>query len=172
LHALYRLYQALDGWLCITVESDSQWQALCRAISADELLADARFANPSARLQHDAGLAATLAAIFIQRRTSEWVDLLYSASVPCAPVEQDFLTDFVSDPQSVANGLIAAHQHPTLGTVQVAHRWLRFSQTPIQCRAPAPLLGQHTRQVLLAALGYTGEEIESLRAQQVIRWEG
>lgn len=171
LHALYRLYQAADGWLCITVESETQWQALCRALGTPEFLADARFVDAFARRQNDDVLAMTLADTFKQRRAGEWVDLLSKAFVPCAPVVNEFLTAFISDPQSVANGLIAAHQHPTLGTVQVAHRWLRFSQTPIQCKAPAPLLGQHTRQVLVA-LGYTGEEIESLREQQVIGWEG
>ncbi len=167
LHALHRLYEAADGWLCITVESDAQWEALCYATGKGKLLADARFATASSRLHHDEALSSILAETFGTRNVADWITTLELAGVPCAPVVEDFANQFFADAQSIANGMIVEHEHPALGTVRLAHRWLQFSETPIQSTTPTPLLGQHTREVL-AQLGYLATEIEALREQAVV----
>jgi formyl-CoA transferase/CoA:oxalate CoA-transferase len=170
LHALHGLYETTDGWLCLTLEQEKQWTALCEAIGRTELCTNVRFTNVATRLQQDEALTAALAATFRQRTTTEWLAKLESAGVPCAPVVADFNQRFVCDAQTVANEMIVTQQHATLGEVQMAHQWLRFSETPIACTKPTPLLGQHTHEVLME-LGYSTAEIEALFAQKVIARE-
>ena len=170
LHALHGLYETADGWLCLTLERGNQWPALCEALARNDLYADIRFADATARLQHDEALTAAFTAAFRQHNTSEWLAKLESAGVPCAPVVADFNQHFVCDAQTVANEMIVTQQHATLGEVQMAHQWLRFSKTPIACTRPTPLLGQHTDDIL-TELGYSAAEIEALLAQRVIARE-
>lgn len=148
LHALHSLYETADGWLCLTLEQKRQWPALCEALARYKLCADTRFADATARLQLDEALTAALTTAFCQHTTAWWIAKLETAGVPCAPVAADFNRNFVCDAQTVANEIIVTQQHATLGEVQMAHQWLRFSGAPNTCTRPTPLLGQHTDELL------------------------
>ena len=72
------------------------------------------------------------------------------------------------DEQVAAREMIVELEHPVAGRQAVANSPLRFSATPVQLREPAPLLGQHTEEVLRGVLGLTAGELEELRAEGVI----
>ena len=166
-HALSRLYETGEGWLYIVVESEDEWQAMCRVLDRSDLPADPRFSTPQARTDHDSALADELGAVFAQRAADEWVDALLEASVPAAPAVENYEAGFFSDPQASANRMVSEHQDSPLGPVKFSSHLVDFSNTRDVASRVTPQLGEHNREVL-SELGYSEAEIESLYARGII----
>lgn len=169
-HALDRVYETAAGWISLVAETDQEWRALCRALGAEGLVDDARFASASARAENDETLSAILVDALKRRTAEAWLTALDEAGAPCAPVVADYEKSFHLDPQVIANDMVVEHEHASLGRVRLSHRWLRFSATPTRRPAPPPLLGERTREVL-AEIGYAEAEIDALRERGVVAWE-
>ena len=104
--------------------------------------------------------------VLLEKTVDEWCAILAAAGVPSGPlcdVEQVF-----GDEQVAAREMIVELEHPVAGWQVVANSPLRFSATPVELRGPAPLLGQHTEEVLSGVLGVTEGEMAALRAEGVI----
>jgi len=101
-----------------------------------------------------------------KRTVKEVVDSLAPADVPVGPVYN--LSQVVEDAQTKARDLISTLQHPTAGTVRLPSFPVKFEKTPGEIMTPAPTLGQHNEETLTRLLGYTIEEIASLRKDGVI----
>ena len=107
-----------------------------------------------------------MASVLATRTTDEWLKALDAAQVPCAPVlSRDELPHH---PQIIENQLIVESEHPHAGRMRQARPATRFEGTPSGIRRPAPLLGEHTDEVL-AEGGLGSDEIERLRQSGVIR---
>jgi CoA:oxalate CoA-transferase len=166
---LYSHYAAADGWVAIAAQDPKKWPPLCRALGHPELVDDPRFAGPWDRHHNAEALEETLEGIFATRPVSEWLDRLIAADVPCAPVN-DYRALIAGDDlttQLEANEYLTTVEHPNLGTLRTAGIPLHMSATPPGPAGHSPELGQQTEQVLLE-LGYTWEEIERLRRDEVI----
>jgi crotonobetainyl-CoA:carnitine CoA-transferase CaiB-like acyl-CoA transferase len=170
LDALHRLYETSQGWIYVVAETQEAWLALCKALGCAHLASDPRFASKPQRRQNDAALAQELARTFKERPAEEWVHRLSEARVPCAPAIAGYDDGFFSDPQAIANDMIAAHQHPTLGQMKLSRHLIKFGDTAEVVGLPTPLLGQHTREVL-QELGYPPGQIEELYAKGVVKTE-
>ena len=166
-HALSRLYETGEGWLYVVVESEDEWQAMCRVLQRPDLPADPRFSTPQARLEHDSALADELGSVFSQRTADKWVDALMAASVPAAPAVENYEVGFFSDPQASANRMVSEHQDSPLGPVKFSSHLVDFSNTRDVASRVTPQLGEHNREVL-SELGYSEAEIESLYARGII----
>ena len=166
-HALSRLYETGEGWLYVVVESEDEWQAMCRVLDRSDLPADPRFSTPQARLEHDSALAEEVGAVFTQRTADEWVGALMAASVPAAPAVENYEAGFFSDPQASANRMVSEHQDSPLGPVKFSSHLVDFSNTRDVASRVTPQLGEHNREVL-SELGYSEAEIESLYARGII----
>ena len=94
-----------------------------------------------------------------QRTTQEWLEDFDAAGVPAGPIND--IAAMVSDPQTLAREMVVELDHPKTGRTRALGLPLKFSQTPGKVVHPAPLLGQHTREVLNAA-GYSAKEIVRL----------
>jgi crotonobetainyl-CoA:carnitine CoA-transferase CaiB-like acyl-CoA transferase len=102
----------------------------------------------------------------LQRDTSaHWLQRLRAEGVPCAPVLRR--GDLLTDPQLAANQLIVESDHPHAGRMRQTRPAARFDKTPAALRRPAPLLGEHTDEVLREA-GVSAAEISALRRAGVI----
>jgi CoA:oxalate CoA-transferase len=110
-------------------------------------------------------LAGHLEAAFSERTVADWLARLDQVGIPAAPVLN--VAALFEDPHIQANDLIAGHEHPTWGPVQQTGLLVKFSETPGVLQGPAPLLGQHNREVLREA-GLTEEEIAALEAEGII----
>jgi crotonobetainyl-CoA:carnitine CoA-transferase CaiB-like acyl-CoA transferase len=155
------IYETADGYITAAVVTDRQWQGLTRALERPEWLEDERFKTPASRAQNiDARLEMTQ-DVLIGRTSAEWLERLTKADVPCGPV----LTrnQMIRHPHIAALELLEEYDHPQAGRLRQARNAARFAGTPASIRRPAPVLGQHTDEVL-TEIGYTASEIAELRA--------
>jgi crotonobetainyl-CoA:carnitine CoA-transferase CaiB-like acyl-CoA transferase len=102
--------------------------------------------------------------MFIEKPTDYWVELLVTAGVPASPVNS--VGRMVADKQIVARDMIVEQDHPTAGKIRVVGVPVKLSDTPGGVRTPAPLLGQHTAEVI-GGLGYR-DKLETLKREGVI----
>ncbi|MEV0400304.1 CoA transferase [Actinoallomurus sp. NPDC050550] len=99
------------------------------------------------------------------RTTGEWLDLLGRHGIWAGPVYS--YADVLADPQVRHNGSFVTYEHPTEGTVTTPGFPYRFSATPPRVRRGAPVVGEHTREVLAEA-GHTGEQVARLLAEHIV----
>jgi crotonobetainyl-CoA:carnitine CoA-transferase CaiB-like acyl-CoA transferase len=148
-HRLSAPYEALptaDGWLVVGAANQSTWERLCGVVGP-ELMEDPRFAVPRARLAHRHELAGVLEAIFEQEDTATWIERLLAAGVPCGPVYR--MDEVYRDPHVLARDMVVATDHPIAGRTRHIGVPVKLSATPGSVYRPAPLLGEHSEEVLL-----------------------
>lgn len=167
-HRMSAPYQRLatrDGHLVVGANNQRLWLALCDALNRPDLATDERFASNADRMRHRAELTAELEAVLRQRDTAEWIDLLVTAGVPAGPINN--YQQACADPHTLAREMVVTMTHPVEGEIRGLGIPIKMSETPGQIRRPAPLLGQHTDDVL-TELGFTAEETSELRANGVV----
>ena len=162
----YQSFKTEDGYLVIGVASEGIWRRFCQAIGRAEWADDSRFEKNSNRVENRSLLIGLLAEIFLSRSTDEWLKLLNSAEVPCAPVQT--VDQVFKAPQVLHREMLIQVEHPTAGTVGMAGIPVKFSLTPASVRLPPPLLGQHNEEVLESWLGIDDKEISELKRKTVI----
>jgi crotonobetainyl-CoA:carnitine CoA-transferase CaiB-like acyl-CoA transferase len=161
----YQAFEARDGWIFVAAWVDRLWLPFCKAVGLDALGSDPRFATRADRLAHRAELEAILTPVFRTRPVARWMEVLEQADVLCAPVND--YPGLVRHPQVVATGFITEQAHPRAGRFKTVATPVKLEKTPGTIRTPAPLLGEHSRDVLAEA-GFTAAEIESLAARRII----
>ena len=163
-HPLAAPYQALqtrDGWVNVGAANQANWLRLVEVVGEPELATDPRFADNSARMQNLPELIGILTQSFCQRDTADWLDRLQTVGVPASPVLS--IGDMLADPQVLAREMVVEVEHSRLGTTRALGSPVKFSATPTSIERGAPLLGEHTREIL-AEFGYADGEINALIA--------
>ena len=163
---LYRLYPTSDGWLAVACLGQTHWTALAKAVPD---LDDSRFGDPAGRAANADALGEVLGRFLASRTAHDAFDLLDGAGVPVEIAPEDARRTWFDQPDLVAAGLVADYEHPTYGRFRQFGHLVQLSETPGAISGPPPLLGQHSREVLLD-LGYPAEEIDQLRERGVTVW--
>ena len=166
LNAPYQAFPTADGWINIGAANQSNWERLVSALGAPELAADPRFANGHARMDNREVLIATLEPLFKPRTTEAWLAAMEEAGVPAGPVLS--IMEMHEDPHVLARDMVVELDHPTAGPTKAIGLPIKFSDTPGGVTRPAPLLGEHTAEVLREA-GYDAAEIDRMLGSGAVR---
>jgi crotonobetainyl-CoA:carnitine CoA-transferase CaiB-like acyl-CoA transferase len=164
-----RLYETKDGWLCIVLPAQEDWDRFYIATGLESLAADARFASAQARAQNQQALLPILEAKLRERSAAEWFASLDQAQVPCEISDPRFSLGLHENPEFKARGWLAAYEHPFVGRLNQIGLLFNFSETPGRVQGPPLIVGQHSREIL-AELGYSAEQIEELCKDCVLAW--
>lgn len=164
--APYGAFPASDGPILIACLVQGFWARLCETLGCPELIADPRFATGAERVKNRAALDAALSERTRQRTVAEWVERLTASDVPHAPILS--VSQALSQPHTLAREMVVTAPHPTAGDVRMVGRPIKFPGAPQAPLRAAPVLGEHTAQVLQEHLGLDDEAIERLRAEGVI----
>ncbi len=161
LNAPYQAFQTSNGWINVGAANQSNWLRFLDVISAPELNDDPRFATNHDRIQNLSSLVEILNKHLSQDTTENWLAKMEAAHLPAGPVND--ILQMHDDPQTLAREMIVELDHPKAGKVDTIGHPVKFSQTPAKVSRAAPLLGQHTREVL-TDMGYSDTKIEALLA--------
>jgi crotonobetainyl-CoA:carnitine CoA-transferase CaiB-like acyl-CoA transferase len=163
-----RPYATADGMLCVLIYNDKHWRSFFAAIGeADGLGRDPRFASHSARAANIDAVYAEVSRILRSRTTAQWRELLDAADVPNMPMNSP--ADLLASPQLRATRFVQDQVHPTEGSLHALAHPTRWSGTPpARTFTPAPLLGEHTVELLREA-GYSDADVQSLLAAGACR---
>ena len=159
LTAPYQAFETSDGWITVGGSNQATWGRLVEIVGLPELADDPRFLENADRMQHVGELASILGERFQTKSTAEWLGLLEEGGVPAGPVAS--IGEMLQFPQTLARDMVVEVEHSKLGPVRTVGFPVKFSDTPVSIEKGAPLLGEHTSEVL-AELGYTDEEVQAL----------
>ena len=151
------IYETKTGYITISTMTNDQWAGFCRAAGRAELITDERFRTAGGRHRNADERLALIQEVLWTRSADEWLEALDAEGVPCAPVLTR--SQAVEHPQMQASGILVESEHPHAGRLRQARNAAVFEGAPMQVRHGAPLLGQHTAEVL-AELGYAESQVE------------
>lgn len=159
MNAPYQAFETADGWINIGAANQTNWERLVHVLGAPELNDDPRFASNAERIVNREALEDVLSVILRTRSTAEWLEALETSGIPAGPVLS--IDEMHNDPQTLARDMVPEVAHPVAGAVRTLGSPVKFSETPGGVQRAAPVLGQHTREVLLEA-GYSQAEVEDM----------
>ena len=134
----FQNFETADGWIVVAAPKEKFWLRVCDTIGRPELATDPRFADFGARDRNRDELAPLLDEAFRARTSTEWLEILRAAAVPCAPVHDV--------PAAVREARLVTYEHPSLGTVRQVASPLRLSDADPPVRR-APFRGEHDEEV-------------------------
>ena len=161
-HRVSAPYQALrtsDGYINIGAPTQRTWEQLCRAIGQEELIEDQRFKEPGDRKAKEGELADLLEETFSQQSTAYWLETLEKAGMVAGPINN--IAQVYDDPQVIAREMKVDLEDPDLGTLHNIGIPVKLSATPGRIRRRAPMLGEHSWEILTES-GFAEKEIEEL----------
>lgn len=163
--APYQAFRTSDGWVNIGAIGNSNWARVSEVLDLPSLKTDPRFADNAGRMANRSELVSVIEQALQSRRTEEWVIEFERAGVPAGPVRN--MIQVLEDPHTIARKMVVEVDHPIAGKVKGLGCPIKFSHGDGVTNKPAPLLGQHTQEVLLEA-GFTPDEIARLCEDKVV----
>jgi crotonobetainyl-CoA:carnitine CoA-transferase CaiB-like acyl-CoA transferase len=159
----FRVSPTADGHVVLVTLTAAQWSSLTSALLEDDAAA---MTDTAERMKGGADVMRRVRAVIADMPTDEVVSRLRAADVPVAPVRD--LHEVAADPQVVASGTVCSFAHAVLGDVHQPRPAPLFDGEATEPTPSAPMLGEHTDEVLRDA-GWRDDEIAELRAAEVVR---
>lgn len=159
------IYETKDGYITVSTMTNAQWQGFCKVAGREDLQNDPRFLTPALRDENANDRLNLIQEVLLEKPAAEWLQALDDAGVPCAPV----LTrkQMIEHPQIKASEIVVEYEHQHAGRLRQARPAARFEGTPTSIRQGAPLLGEHTYD-LLAEVGYSDQDINAMVKAQIL----
>jgi len=164
--APYQAFRCADGYINVGAANDRTFARFAGLLGHADWTSDERFRSATARVANRDALAGLIEAVTCTESRATWLARLEEAGVPCGPI-LDYAEAF-AHPQVAAREMTVSVDHPILGPMQAIGTPLKLSATPLDPHRRAPMLGEHTDEVLAAA-GFSQDEIEQLRAAGAAR---
>lgn len=154
-----------DGKIMIAIGNDKLWAKFCKLTGKEELIEDERFVNNGLRTKNHSEIKEIVSEILEKEKTKYWIDLFDRENIPATEINQ--IDKVVTNPQVIARDMIIEVDHPVAGGVKMSGIPIKLSDTPGSIRTAAPILGEHTDEVL-KKYGYSEEEIKEFREKGVL----
>ncbi len=163
--APFASFKTLDGIINIAVGNDVLWEKFCKAIGRPEMCDDPKFVNNPARVRNLEELMEILGGELEKRTSDEWLGVFGKLDIPSGKINN--IADIFEDEQIRAREMIVEVPH-RCGNVKMPGVPIKFSDTPASIAGPAPLLGEHNREVYAGMLGLSDLEMEELKRKGII----
>lgn len=160
-----RPYATKDGYICVMVYSDKQWQSFFSSVGKGPWQERAdHFRTHEMRAKNYEEVYRLLREIFPLRTTEEWVKILSASDIPHSPLHS--IDSLIDDEHLAAVGLFRETNHPSEGAIRLSEVPTRWSASQPEFRMHPPRIGEHSVE-LLGQLGFSAEEIEELCTERV-----
>ncbi|MBK7661568.1 MAG: CoA transferase [Betaproteobacteria bacterium] len=169
LAAPYQAFPTADGWINVGGANQANWERIAKAIGHEDLIDDPRFRTNGDRMKHLDELTPLIAERMRTRTSAQWIREFEALDIAVGPINS--IGQMLAEPQVAAREMVVEVDHPKAGLTKVLGMPVKFSDTPCAVTRAAPLLGQHTDEVL-RSIGYSGTEIEALRASGAVECAG
>lgn len=167
-HRMSAPYQAIrcaDGFITLGAANDRIFNRLCNVLEHPEWPEQPNYASDTARVKNRLTLANAIEGITSKRPCHYWLELFEQNEIPCGPIND--YADVARDPHLRSRDMVVETDHPTFGKIKTLGSPIKFSETPTQPNRPAPLLGEHTNEVLREH-GYNAKQIAKLQRDGVL----
>jgi crotonobetainyl-CoA:carnitine CoA-transferase CaiB-like acyl-CoA transferase len=161
LSAPYQAVRCADGYITVGAGNDRLFRRLCDVLEHPEWADDADFADNTSRVRNRARLTLLIEDVMGGKPCGHWLELLDRSDIPRGPINN--YAQVFADPQVIARDLVLETPHPVLGPLRTLGSPIKLSATPADPSRRAPLLGEHTADVL-REFGFTDAEIAAVRA--------
>jgi crotonobetainyl-CoA:carnitine CoA-transferase CaiB-like acyl-CoA transferase len=156
-----------DGYMCFVTREGKHWKTFIEMVGDEELLHNPRYRDRRAMgAEYPEEVDARLIPWLKQRTSAELFEAFRKAGLPFVP--QRTIDEVVNCPHLAARGYFQEVEHPIAGKLKYAGAPYKLSETPWKMANPAPTLGQHNEDILCGWLGYSKEELASMRSCEVI----
>ncbi len=163
--APYQVFPSGDGWINIGAANQANYERLLEVLQMPALTNDPRFRTNSDRMANREVLVELLSERLKTRSTDEWMKEFDAVGLPAGPVLG--IDEALAHEQTIARDMIVETEHPVAGSVKGLGLPIRFSNGRNASLQPAPMLGEHTFEVL-REIAYSDTEIEALREQKAV----
>jgi crotonobetainyl-CoA:carnitine CoA-transferase CaiB-like acyl-CoA transferase len=163
----YQTFRTKSRDIAIGIGSDKLWRTFCPLVGLAQMVDDPRYVTNARRNANRMSLVAALQEAFLTRTYEEWEAVLLPAGIPMGAINT--IDQVVDHAQVRARGSLVESTHPVAGSIRMTGPPVRMSDTPGTVRTPAPLLGEHTEEILRDRLGITSEEVSRLKDAGIIR---
>ena len=164
--APYQAFRCSDGYITIGAANDRTFAKLAGLMGHPEWTSDPRFATNTCACDTATELAALIEAVTSTATRAEWLSGWRQPGIPCGPI-LDYAEAF-AEPQAIAREMTVTVDHPTLGPLRTLGTPIKMSDAPLNPARRAPMLGEHTDEVL-NTLGFSDHEIDQLRSAGAVR---
>ena len=161
----YEVFKTKDGWMTVAAGNDERWGRLARMLKIERYIDDPRFAKTPERMANLDQVREILTPIFATKTRAAWMELMEEAGIPAGPILNT--AEVHQDPQARHRGMIVEVEHSAVGKIDTLGPAIKLSESPTSVRRAAPMLGEHSREVL-AEFGYGAAEIDGFFADGVI----
>jgi CoA:oxalate CoA-transferase len=158
-------FKTKDAEIMIAVGNDAIWGRFCKATDLEDLKDDARFVSNPLRNDNYEILRPMIAEKIALKTVDEWIEIFNNNGVPNGPINT--VDKVLNDPQILARDMVKEIEHPIAGKLKMPGVPIKMSETQGDIRFPAPILGQHTAEILNELLGIDEEALEELKKENI-----
>ncbi|HOE27066.1 MAG: CoA transferase [Candidatus Aureabacteria bacterium] len=161
----YETFRASDRWITVAVGNDRLWRTFCELLDLAEICTHPDYATNPDRVKNRDSLFPIIQEVIRERDSAHWLALFERHGIPSGPILS--VRESLAQPQAAAREMVATVSHPSLGPLAQTGIPVKLSETPGAVETPPPRLGEHTAEIL-SSLGFTGDEIETMRASGTV----
>ena len=161
-----RIYPCKDGYVHILTIRQNHWQGFVQVLGNPELVKGPEWIDGNFRNRNVDIIDACVTEFTMAHNKMEITEMCQAKGVPCTPVNTP--AEFSKDPHMLARGFFTEIEHPALGKHSYINPPYRLSETPCVIKRPAPLLGEHNKEIYGKELGMTDKELAGLKSQGII----